>query len=477
MKKTVFFGAGNIGAKMLELWREFGIEPDFFCDNNMERWGSNYHNIQVLSLEELVQLQDIQILITCNQVTEIWEQLLQYKILPEHIFVANTYYSMLRHMEINMRISWRKNICRQECKENIDRHIPRILFDLQYGTVLGGVESWVFQMADKLSQKKLDIKYITLNTQDKDAFVERDQLIMIRSDPVQSSIDSLRDGLTKIRHYMPCNIVCNFPFEVFEIAVLAKWLWPQDVNLITVVHCDERVYYEKYSQIIEIIDYCLVTCDKMEKYFIEQGMEKEKLLRLTWEIPYEKVLERTYLKERAPIRIGYAGRIVNRQKRLDLLIVLVAALINRKVDFQLNIAGNGEFKEELQNELEALSSEIYFKGHIERKYIADFWREQDIAINCSDYEGRCISRGEAMASGAVPVVTDTSGATADVVDGYNGYIVPVGDIDSMTERICYLYDHRNLLELMGVRSRQKILIQNSENDLDVMWSKVVKRWE
>ena len=376
-----------------------------------------------------------------------------------------------------MGIKWRDNICRKagEYKESIDSHMPKVLFDLQYGAVLGGVESWVLQMADMLSRKKLDIKYITF-IQDKEAFLERDQLIVIRSGSEQSYVDRLRDGLAKIRQYMPCNIVCNFPLEVFETAVLAKWLWPNDVNLITVVHCDEMVYYEQYSQIIGLIDYCLVTCDKMEKYFIEQGMDKNKLLRLTWEIPCNKILERTYSKRGTPIRIGYAGRIVKRQKRLELLIDLAAALINRKVDFELNIAGEGEYKEELQNELAGISAEIDFKGYIDREYITDFWKEQDIAINCSDYEGRCISRGESMASGAVPVITDTSGVSDDVVDGYNGYIVPVGDIAAMTERICYLYDHRELLELMGERSRQRILTLNSQNDLDAMWSKVIKWW-
>lgn len=478
MKKIVFFGAGDIGAKMLELWRGFGIEPDFFCDNNTERWGSKYHNIQILSLKELVQLGQIQILITCDQVTEIYQQVLRYKIPPSHIIVANTYYSMLSYMETNMKIKWKNTICPQvrEYKDNMDNQMPRVLFDLQYGAVLGGVESWVFQMGNKLSKKKLDIRYITFDTQDKDIFVEKDRSIIIGLDQAQSPIDRLRDGLSKIREHTPCNIVCNFPLEVFEVAVLSKWLWPDDVNLITVVHCDEMVYYERYSQIIELIDHCLVTCDKMEKYFIKQGMENKKLSRLTWEIPYEEVLERTYSKKGTPIHIGYAGRIVKKQKRLELLIDLVIALIKGNVDFQLNIAGDGEFKEELQNELTALSSEVYFKGYIERGYIADFWKEQDIAINCSDYEGRCISRGESMVSGAVPVVTDTSGVRDDVVDGYNGYIVPVGDITNMAERICYLNEHRDLLELMGGRSRQRILTQNSENDLDVMWSKVVKCW-
>ncbi len=199
-------------------------------------------------------------------------------------------------------------------------------------------------------------------------------------------------------------------------------------------------------------------------------------MRLTWMIPCEKVLDREYSREGQPLSIGYAGRIVKEAKRLDLLIEIVRRLEEKNIDFQLNIAGNGEYEEELKKTLTSLSDSVHFVGTIGRECIADFWKKQDIGINCSDYEGRCISRAESMASGAVPVVTDTSSVGDDVIDGYHGYSVSVGDVDAMIERICYLYEHRGFLRVMGERAHQMILQQNRDSDLSVMWDKIIKCW-
>ena len=144
------------------------------------------------------------------------------------------------------------------------------------------------------------------------------------------------------------------------------------------------------------------------------------------------------------------------------------------VDFLLQIAGSGEYEEELKQNLNEYSKYVHFCGCISRDKVYDFWTRQDIGLNCSDFEGRCISKAESMAAGAVPVITDTSSARDDVKDGFNGYVVPVGDVDAIVDRIFYLYSHRELLELMGKRSHQVILKQNKENDLDKMWDEILR---
>ena len=79
-----------------------------------------------------------------------------------------------------------------------------------------------------------------------------------------------------------------------------------------------------------------------------------------------------------------------------------------------------------------------------------------------------------MAAGAVPVITDTSGARDYVEDSYNGFIVPVGDVEAMVNRIYYLYYHRELVEIMGRRSHEVIIRQNEENNIEALWNKILK---
>ena len=130
--------------------------------------------------------------------------------------------------------------------------------------------------------------------------------------------------------------------------------------------------------------------------------------------------------------------------------------------FCMNIAGAGEYEEELKRQIRerGLEDSIIFHGRIPHGQIAEFWEQQDLCISCSEWEGHSISHSEAMASGAVPVITDTSGARDDVEEGVNGFVVDIGDMEALVERIVYLDRHRELLYEMGNRSIEKIAERN-----------------
>lgn len=469
MGTTIFFGAGQIGKYMLELWRVYGIEPDFFADNAQERWGTLYNGVRVLSIEELKMKQQVQIIITCKQADNVYAQLLDCGIDRSNIFYGNNIDDMLMVMESYMR----ENHFWDSLDNSKHDFACNVLFDLQCGFVLGGVEAWVLQMAKELSMRNRKVFFLGPDIQAVDNYNIDGIWLKYRNDI--SDVGRLVECLSEIRKNAPCNIVCNFAGCTFRVACIAKRLCPQEINLIAVVHSDDKVYYERYSKMGNMIDYCLVTCSMMEQQFLRRGMAREKILRLAWDIPCEEVLNREYSKTGEPIRIGYAGRLVRVPKRLDILIEVAKRLTQLSIDFRLEIAGTGEYEEIIRESLTEFGGQICLKGYIKREHIADFWKKQDIGINCSDLEGRCIAKAESMAAGAVPVITDTSSARDDVQDGYNGYVVSIGDIDGIVEKICYLYQHRDLLKLMGERSHQIILKQNAESNVDAMWDKILKK--
>lgn len=61
---------------------------------------------------------------------------------------------------------------------------------------------------------------------------------------------------------------------------------------------------------------------------------------------------------------------------------------------------------------------------------------------------------EAMASGIPVIVTPNTGAAELVVDGHNGYIVPVRDSEAIRERLAHLAGHPALLREMGQAARE-----------------------
>lgn len=474
MKTIVFWGAGKIGKRMQDFWQQFGVQPDFFVDNQEELSGTMFQGVRVISAEELKDLDNIYILITCNQIEAISSQLLGYGISEKDIFKGNTIWDMISFLSSHMKeqLRWKKE---KDTRELSGKNVLcNVLFDLQGGFVLGGVEAWSMQMAEVLSPHKVNTKFIIPDKLNDACRYNDSEVIQLNYHTDATESDKCIKCLSEIHKCLPCNIVCNFPFYTYMAACLAKILWPEEVNLIAIVHNDVEVYYERYSQMQEMIDYCLVTCDAMEERFIQGGMPKEKIERIVWRIPCEDTLNRTYSKAGQPIRIGYAGRIVLNQKRMDLLIEIIKQLQEANVDFQLEIAGAGDYEEEMKEILSDFSGRVHFKGCLAREQMAEFWKHQDIGINCSDFEGRCISKAESMAAGAVPVITDTSSARDDVQDGYQGFVVPVGDVEGMVEKICYLYHHREQLEVMGRRSHEFIKKENKDNNMLQMWNKILK---
>lgn len=68
-------------------------------------------------------------------------------------------------------------------------------------------------------------------------------------------------------------------------------------------------------------------------------------------------------------------------------------------------------------------------------------------------EGLPKSLIEAAAVGRPIVTTNSIGCKETVVDGYNGYLIPVKDSDTLAEKLNILFEDENLRRNMGRNSR------------------------
>ena len=136
---------------------------------------------------------------------------------------------------------------------------------------------------------------------------------------------------------------------------------------------------------------------------------------------------------------------------LPIFLKLFAVLAKREIAFEVELAGDGPSMTEMERWVQAsgLQEKVRFLGSLDRSQISRFWKRQDVCVNLSDSEGRCISIIEAMGSGAVPVVTETSGVREDIENDVNGYIVPIGDYQLAASKIEYLFRHKSRLKEMG----------------------------
>jgi len=144
----------------------------------------------------------------------------------------------------------------------------------------------------------------------------------------------------------------------------------------------------------------------------------------------------------------------------------------------LVIVGDGPERpslEELASML-GLQEKVRFAGMVPYEQLPRFYAEADVFVLPSLHEsyGRVIV--EAMSFGRTVVATDTEGARDLIKDGETGFIVPVGDVQALADRISYLLCNPQVARRMGEAARQ--FVKRTQNPQDLcaaqveMWLKV-----
>lgn len=150
-----------------------------------------------------------------------------------------------------------------------------------------------------------------------------------------------------------------------------------------------------------------------------------------------------------PLRLGYVGRVEQIQKRARDLPLLVAELERRAIPFTLDVAGDGTLLDELRARLPHARSH----GWLSTAELYDrVYPALDVLVHFAEFEGMTIAPREAMAHGAVPVISRNVGAE-DFVDEINSLTFPIGDVIAAADAIERLHRDRALLERLSATAR------------------------
>lgn len=161
-----------------------------------------------------------------------------------------------------------------------------------------------------------------------------------------------------------------------------------------------------------------------------------------------------------PLRLAYVGRIVEKQKRVSDLLVLMAELDRLDVTYEFDIVGDGDALPAWQRRLgeRHVRGVVRVHGPRELEWVQRFWPRVDANVIVSEAEGTSIAMLESMAHGVIPCITAVdSGATAIVRDGVNGIAVAVGDMKAMAERLAAVASDVRLRGSMAVAAYRTIL--------------------
>lgn len=180
------------------------------------------------------------------------------------------------------------------------------------------------------------------------------------------------------------------------------------------------------------------------------------------ELPYPIAIPSAFQRaEGGPLRLAYVGRLEEPQKRVSRLVPLFAELVRRGVDFAATVAGDGPAAEDFARALSEAGPEVLARvrrtGALGRDAVDEVWRNNDVALLVSAFEGMPLAMLEAMAAGVCPVVmTIESGLDELIGNGVEGRVVPQGDVPAMADVLAELALDRALVRRLGAGARRRV---------------------
>lgn len=146
--------------------------------------------------------------------------------------------------------------------------------------------------------------------------------------------------------------------------------------------------------------------------------------------------------------VGTVGRLTH-VKGHRYLIEAAGRIVSSRPDATFVFLGDGELLDELESMATKLGVEENVKFLGWRSDVAEVMSVFDVFVLPSLNEGMGRVLVEAMALGKPIVASDTGGIPDLVVQGKNGYLVSVGDVETLAERIRELLDDPGKRKKMG----------------------------
>ncbi len=230
-------------------------------------------------------------------------------------------------------------------------------------------------------------------------------------------------------------------------------------RLMVGVRAFESPYLSDVRRCRENIDFC-VTSGNLIAEACQRigGMETERVESIGGGVqpPVATVQPR---EPSSPIRILYAGRLEQQQKRALDLIAFTESLISLQTDFRLDICGAGPEESKLRIELKPLIDAGVVKMHgwvNQTDLCSRFYAMADCFVHFAAWEGVTIAPREAMAHGVVPVISKFTGIYAErqFLNNVNSLMFPVGRPDLAAEQVWKLCSTAGLSRRLSTAAMQ-----------------------
>ena len=355
----------------------------------------------------------------------------------------------------------------------------QVALALPAGRSLGGVTTWTLELAGRLARER-PVRLLEHATNRPDLVVDdgpppngvsRSLLtglappndVTVCEDDVMAFADHYADGSPQV-------FVPNWSWGTYAAACAATARDGGRSKIVSFVHADGPDYYDWATYYESAITRFVAVSEQIRTELVDRLPHRsDDVIVLPYPVDADENPPDRQLRD-GPIRIVYAGRVAVVQKRILDLVDVARHLAAARVDAEFRIIGGGPDEHTLADALDAIDPHgtvrIHREPAVPATSMGEVWRSADVCLLTSAYEGTSIAMLEAMASGAVPVVTAVSGTDALIDDGISGLRAPVGDTNRLAAHIASLATDRTRLGEMSRAAHQTIAARGGTTRYD-----------
>lgn len=214
------------------------------------------------------------------------------------------------------------------------------------------------------------------------------------------------------------------------------------VKIVGIVHSDDPQHYEHALRLGDAWNGIVAVSDAIAREVQALAPRfSQRLETIPYGVPVPSAAAPRTRRPGDPLRIVYAGRLARYQKRALDVVGVADALAARGIPFELVVAGGGpeqgDFLAAAARHL--VGGRLRFVGGIPNDMVQELLSRADAFLLPSAFEGLPVALLEAMACGAVPVVSDIRSGVRQVVrHAESGFLVAPGDVHGFADRLAEL---------------------------------------
>jgi colanic acid/amylovoran biosynthesis glycosyltransferase len=219
-------------------------------------------------------------------------------------------------------------------------------------------------------------------------------------------------------------------------------------------------YAKKYLSLFNTADRILVLGPYMKSELMKLGCPEDKLVIQHLGIDSSKIeFKKREVKPNEPIRFLFASSFL--EKKGIVLAIKALASFKDKIDFTVDIIGDGPLRKQIESEIEigGIQDRVTLHGYrpydfvIEMAYQCQVFIQASLTGSQNNKEGTPMAIVDAMATGMAVISTRHSDIPEIVKDGVSGYLANENDVENLKECIQKIIDAPELVSEFSKNAR------------------------